>query len=90
MNKKGQAIGFGLITVFAILIIALFSTIEPFKETFDNARGNAFLNCPGTPAFNQADYDDDDADDKLMKRTTCFVTGIGMVWKICNRRKAMV
>jgi len=81
-NKQGRggAIGFALLTVFLILTIALVATINPFKEVFDEARGNAFLNCPGTPDFNQTDFDDDDTFDKLNKRPTCFVTGIGMVW----------
>ncbi|KKN59065.1 hypothetical protein LCGC14_0546200 [marine sediment metagenome] len=84
MNKKGQksTIGFALLTVFLILTLALVATIDPFKETFDEARGNAFLNCPGTPNFNQSDFDDDDKFDKLNKRPVCFVTGIGMVWFI--------
>ncbi len=85
MNNKGQVAftkGFAFLTVFAIFTLALFATIEPFKETFDDVRGSSSLNCPGTPSFNQSDFDDDDTNDKLMKRTTCFVTGIGMVWFI--------
>ena len=84
MNNKGQAgvIGFALLVVFFLFMLGLLATIDPFKEVFDDARGNAFLNCPGTPNFNQSDFDDDDKFDKLNKRTTCFVTGIGMVWFI--------
>ena len=82
MNNKGQAtvIGFSLLIVFFLFMLALLATIVPFKEVFDEARGNSALNCPGTPNFNQSDFDDDDTNDKLNKRTTCFVTGIGMVW----------
>ncbi len=84
MNKRGDLFvrGFALLTVFLLLFLALMATIEPFKEVFDEARGNAFLNCPGTPNFNQSDFDDDDKFDKLNKRPVCFVTGIGMVWFI--------
>ena len=74
--------GFALLTVFLLLFLALMATIEPFKEVFDEVRGNPFLNCPGTPDFNQSDFDDDDKFDKLNKRPVCFVTGIGMVWFI--------
>ena len=82
MNKLGGGglVGFALFTAFLIFFLALMATIDPFKEVFDEARGNSALNCPGTPDFNQSDFDDDDANDKLNKRTTCFVTGIGMVW----------
>jgi len=84
MNKRGDFVtrGFALLTVFLLLFLGLMATIEPFKEVFDEARGNAFLNCPGTPNFNQSDFDDDDKFDKLNKRPVCFVTGIGMVWFI--------
>ncbi len=84
MNNKGQGavIGFALLTVFLLLMLGLLATIDPFKEVLDEARGNAFLNCPGTPNFNQSDFDDDDKFDKLNKRPVCFVTGISMVWFI--------
>ncbi len=84
MNKRGDFVtrGFALLTVFLLLFLGLMATIGPFKEVFDEARGNAFLNCPGTPNFNQSDFDDDDRFDKLNKRPVCFVTGIGMVWFI--------
>ena len=85
MNKKGVGFavrGFALITVFMVFFLTLMATIDPFKEVLDEARGNSSLNCPGTPNFNQTDFDDDSSFDKLNKRTTCFVTGIGMVWFI--------
>ncbi len=84
MNKKAQGItiGFALLVVFFVFTLGLAATIDPFKEVFDEARGNTFLNCPGTPDFNQTDFDDDDTFDKLNKRPTCFVTGIGIVWFI--------
>ncbi len=80
MNNRAQVRGFALLTVLGVIILGLFATIEPLKETFDDARGNSALNCPGTPDFNQTDFDDDNTLDKLNKRTTCFVTGIGIVW----------
>jgi len=80
MNRKAQVRGFALLTVFMLLFLGLMATIDPFKEVLDEARGNAFLNCPGTPNFNQTDFDDDDRFDKLNKRPTCFITGISMVW----------
>ena len=82
MNNKGQVglRGFVLVTVFIVFFLGLMATIEPFKEVLDDARGDSALNCPGTPNFNQSDFDDDDKFDKLNKRTTCFVTGMSMVW----------
>jgi len=83
MNNKGQssfAIGFGILTVAFIFLLALFATIDPLKEALDNARGNVALNCPGTPDFNQSDFDDDSTLEKIGKRSTCFITGINMVW----------
>lgn len=84
LNKSAQSgvIGFALIVVFLFLMLGLLATIEPFKEVFDEARGNSNFNCPGTPDFNQSDYDDDDKFDKLNKRPACFITGIGMIWFI--------
>lgn len=82
MNKQGQVRLFALLTVFMLLFLGLMATIEPFKEVLDEARGNSFLNCPGTPNFNQSDFDDDDTFDRLNKRPTCFITGISMVWFI--------
>ena len=81
-GKQGTFLvrGFALLTVFMLFFLALMVTIEPFKEVFDDARGNSSLNCPGTPNFNQSDFDDDDKFDKINKRPVCFVTGIGMVW----------
>ncbi len=83
-NKRGQKtlIGFALLTVFFVLIIAAFATIEPFKEFLDDARDSTELNCKGTLGFNQTDFDDDNALEKLTRRPTCFVTGISMVWFI--------
>ena len=84
MNNKAQVgvRGFALLTVFMLFFLGLMATIDPFKEVLDEARGNAFLNCPGTPNFNQTDFDDDDKFDKLNKRPVCFVTGMSMVWFI--------
>ena len=44
--------------------------------------GGDKLNCPGTPDFNQADYDNDSKLEKLNVRPTCLVTGLSMVWFI--------
>lgn len=81
MNNKGNfTVGIALTLVALLFIITLNATIEPFKETLDNARNGTILNCPGTDAFNQTDFDDDDRIDKLTKRPTCFVTGMGLFW----------
>lgn len=84
MNKRGQksALGFALLTIAFVFIIASFALIEPFKEFSDTARDTTSLNCPGTLNFNQTDYDDDNDLEKLTRRPTCFVTGIGMVYFI--------
>lgn len=83
MNNKGQirfAIGMAILTAAFVFIIALFVTIDPLKESLDNIRGTSSLNCPGTPGFNQSDFDDDTNFQQLGKRSTCFVTGLTMVW----------
>ncbi len=84
MNKKGQryTIGAVLLLIFFIISIVAFATIEPIKETLDISRNTTSLNCPGTPGFNQALYDQDDAFNRSVKRPTCFVTGIAMLWFI--------
>lgn len=84
INDRGQlgVRGFALLTVFFVFFLTLMALVDPFIEVLDEARGNAFLNCPGTPNFNQSDFDDDDTGDKLTKRGTCFITGLGMVWFI--------
>ena len=84
MNKKGQkaVFGFALLVLLFVFIITSFTIIDPFKETLDEVRGTSSLNCPGTPTFNQTDYDDDSSTEKLTRRPTCFVTGISMVYFI--------
>ena len=87
MNKNGKLeVGMVFVLVFFILLIVAFSTIEPLKESLDNNRGNSTtmngLNCPGTPTFDQDNYDDDSTLEKLTRRPTCFVTGMSMVWFI--------
>lgn len=81
MNNNGQ-LGFAFLLVFFIVALAAFATIEPFKENLDAARSGGILNCPGTPDFNQTDYNDDTRHEKLIQRPTCFVTGITMAWFI--------
>ena len=83
-NIKAQkgVFGFALLAVLFVFVLALFSTIDPFKEFLDTARDNDSLNCPGTTGFDQTDYDDDNTLEKLTRRPTCFVTGISMVYFI--------
>ena len=80
MNNKGQVIGFALITVAFIFVIASFIVIEPMKESLNATRSTSSLNCPGTDNFNQTAFDSQTTFEKLNKRGTCFVTGISMVW----------
>lgn len=83
--KKGQSsflVGIALLLVFFLILVTLSALINPFKETLDNNRGTSSLNCPNTPNFNQTDYSDDSQFEKLVKRPTCFVTGISMVYYI--------
>ena len=85
MNKLGQmggARGFALLMVFFVLIIGVFVTIDPFKESLDEVRGNINLNCPGTPNHDVADYNNDTDFEKFVRRPTCFVTGITMIYFI--------
>ena len=84
MNKKGQMVGFALLTAVFVFILVAFVTIEPLKETLDNARDTSTLNCRGTSNFNQTAFDDDEDDTiaKLTRRPTCFVTGLTLVWFI--------
>lgn len=82
MNKKAVfgAKGFALLTVFMMLAITLNVLIDPFKEQLDNNRGAETLNCPNTPDFNETAYNQQDTSEQLIKRPTCFVTGISLVW----------
>jgi len=84
MNKKGQkgVLGFALIVLLFVFIITSFALIDPFKEFLDTARDSDSLNCKGTDGFNQTDFDDDTELQRLTKRPTCFITGIGMIWFI--------
>ena len=43
-------------------------------------RNSTALNCPGTPGHDAVDYANDTDFEKLVRRPTCFVTGISMVW----------
>lgn len=86
MNNKGQktVFGFALVAVAFIFIVTAFATIQPFKETLDNARDTSSLNCQGTDGFNQTAFNDDNDNkiNKLTRRTTCVATGFGMVYFI--------
>lgn len=80
-NKKaGYQIGMVLLLVFFVLVLVLFSLIEPFKEFLHAARGGDQLNCPGTPDFNQTAYNAQTSNQQLVYRPSCFVTGVGMIW----------
>jgi hypothetical protein len=81
MNNKGNfTVGVALLLLAVFFIMTLNGLIEPFKETLDNARDTTSLNCPGTLTFNQTDFDDDTPIQKLTRRPTCVVTGIGLFW----------
>ncbi|KKN07817.1 hypothetical protein LCGC14_1063100 [marine sediment metagenome] len=84
MNKKGQKVlaGFALGMVAFVLILVVFGLIPVFKETLDESRGNIDLNCPGTPDFNETAYEVDGDFNQTVRRPTCFVTGISMIWYI--------
>lgn len=84
MNKKGQKmlIGFALSMVVLLLILVTFGLIPVFKESLDESRGNINLNCPGTPDFDQTVYDGDGDFNQTVRRPTCFITGISMIWFI--------
>lgn len=67
--------------VGVILILSLFVFISPFKENLDNARGlSSTLNCPGTPDHDVTDYQNDTTAQRLIRRPTCFVTGLSLVF----------
>lgn len=83
MNNKAQfLVGFGLLMVAFILFLTAFALIDIFKETLDDSRGDVNLNCPGTPNHNSTAYAEDGEFNRLVRRPTCFVTGISMVWFI--------
>jgi hypothetical protein len=79
MNNKAQ-IGFVFIVTALIFILALFGLIDPFKESLDTVRGGTNLNCHGTPTFNQTTFDNQTSSDQLIRRPTCFLTGISFFW----------
>jgi len=82
MNKKAQrgVFGFSLLVVAFVLILVLLSIVEPFKESLDDTRNTDELNCPGTVNFNSTAYSEDTEFQKLVRRPTCFITGISMVY----------
>ena len=84
MNKRGQMVGFALLTAVFVFILIAFTTIDPLKEALDDARDNTELNCRGTTNFNQTAFDNDEGNTilELTRRPTCFVTGLSMVWFI--------
>jgi len=84
MNKraKGGILGSALILLFFIFMITAFATIEPMKEFLNSARGSTALNCKGTTTFNQTAFDEDTDFQKLVRRPTCFVTGLTLIYFI--------
>ena len=85
MNKRGGfQVGIVLVLVLFLMLLITFSTIEPMKENLDANRGatgsNTGLNCPGTVTHDATDYANDTNFEKLVRRPTCFITGISMVW----------
>jgi len=84
MDKKAQksVFGFALVILFFIFIIGAFATIEPMKEFLDDARDSTALNCKGTTNFNQTAFDEDTNFQRLVRRPTCFVTGLTLVYFI--------
>lgn len=82
MNIKGGfTSGMMFTIVAAILVLSVFALISPFKENMDTARGlSSTLNCPGTPDFDQTDFNNDTTSQKLIRRPTCFVTGMSLIW----------
>ncbi len=84
-NKKAQksaVLGLALVMAFFVFVLVLFALIDPFKENLDTARDNTDLNCPGTAGFDQTDFNNDTNFEKLVRRPTCFVTGITMIYFI--------
>ena len=82
MNKNGQ-LWFAYLFVVFLVFLTAFALIPVFKENLDVSRGDSTsLNCPGTPTFNQSNYDDDTTSQKLIRRPVCLVTGLSMVWFI--------
>lgn len=88
MNKKGQSfqVGAVFLLIFLMLAITLFGLIDPIKETLDVNRNYTIqgevigLNCPGVEGHNAEDYANDTTSERLIRRPTCFVTGISLVW----------
>lgn len=84
MNKLGKSgvFGFALLIVVFVFIITSFVTIEPMKEALNATRSTSSLNCPRTSGFNQTAYDEDSKFNRLVRRPTCFVTGLSLVYFI--------
>lgn len=83
MNNKAQkagVFGFALLALVFIFFLTLFALLDPFKEFLDTARDTTSLNCKGTTNFNQTAFDEDNDLQKLTRRPTCFVTGMGMIY----------
>lgn len=80
MNNKGRA-WLAWTVVLILIFITLAAIIDPFKVNLDASRSYASgMNCPGSADFNQVAYDAQNTFEKLNYRTTCFATGLSMVY----------
>lgn len=79
MNKQGKYF-MAWFTVALLVVLTVFSMIEPLKDNLDSVRGGDSLNCPGVSNFNQTSYDEQNSFEKLVYRPVCFTTGLSMVY----------
>ncbi len=63
--------------VLYIVIIILFSLIQPMKDLTDTPR--AAMNCPNTPNFNQANWSNLSANDHTNYSTGCYALNWDML-----------
>ncbi len=84
MNNRGVGgiKGMALLLLGFLFIISVFGLIDPLKENLDVSRSQSSLNCKGTDSFNQTAFDEDESNNlnKLTRRTTCFATGMTLVY----------
>lgn len=81
-DRKGQFMlkGFAFLMFFFVIYVVAAGLIPVLNENLNAARDNTDLNCPGTAGFNQTDFDDDTDLQKLVRRPTCFATGLTTVY----------
>ena len=63
--------------VLVIVILVLFSLIEPMKTMSDTPRSD--MNCPNTPTFNQTAWDSMSELDHLNYSTGCYAINWDMI-----------